>query len=115
MIFYSQLLQTMSEKETVQVELPVLWGEFLGIKIPFSFIQKSRLLHFFMANYLQMFRLVYPMGIWFQRVLTFFFYLKENLLIFINKTNPTQMHSHTHKISETSVRIAGKQLTVMVT
>lgn len=44
-----------------------------------------------------------------------FFYLKENLLIFINKTNPTQMHSHTHKISETSVRIAGKQLTVMVT
>lgn len=33
----------MSEKQTVQAELPVLRGESLGIKTPFSFIQKSLL------------------------------------------------------------------------
>lgn len=37
----------MSEKETVQAELPVLWGESLGVKTPFSFIQKSHLLSTF--------------------------------------------------------------------
>lgn len=40
----------MSEKETVQAELPVLGGGgegSLGIKTPFSFIQKSHLLSTF--------------------------------------------------------------------
>lgn len=63
----------MSEKQTVQAELPVLRGESLGIRHPFHSF-RSLFSPLFMANYLQMSRLVYPVGILFQRGLTFFLY-----------------------------------------
>lgn len=64
-------------------------------------------------------RLVYPVGILSQRGLTFFSIKEESLVYLKSKNKPhtiKQTHTHTQKnISETSKRIAGKQLTVMVT
>lgn len=66
MTFHSQVLKTVSEKETVQVEITRTLGGILGHQDTL-FIHSEVLysLHFFMANYLQMFRLVYPVGILF--------------------------------------------------
>lgn len=112
----------MSEKETVQAELPVLGGGggLLGHQDTlFIHSEISSSLHFSMANYLQMSRLVYPVGILFQRGFTFF-YIKEEFLVYLKSKNKpdTDRHIHTRKkISPQlqKVRIAGKQLTVMVT
>lgn len=59
--------------------------------------QVSTSLHFFVANYLQISRLVYPVSILFQGGLT---YLKKNLVYW--KTKQTQHNRHTHTTSETS-------------
>lgn len=71
----------MSEKETVQVELPVLWGEFLGIKMPFSFIQRrlifSPLFHGKLPTDVQ---ISISSGYLVSENVKLFLYLKKNLL-----------------------------------
>lgn len=67
-----------------------------------------------MTNYLQMSRLVHPVGILFQRGLTFFSIKEESLVYLKSKNKPEAIrktHTYTqNNISETSKRIAGKQV-----
>lgn len=102
MTFHSQLLKTMSVKETVQVELPVLWGESLGIRIPFSFIQKSHLLSTFLGKLPTDDQTSISSGHPSERI-NLFLYVRRISCIFKNKPNPKQSDTYTHtKISETS-------------
>lgn len=99
----------MSEEEAVQVGLPVLWGDSWASRYPFHSFRSPVFSPLFHGKLPTDVQISVSNGYLVSESINLFLYLKENLLILKNKINPTQMHSHTHKISETSVRIAGKQ------